>query len=201
MHVRHCSPRRSQARFPRTVVQKPPRTLTECDDDDHTPHAGFTGHSFVSSVAETWHAIANEAKLGEGRDGRGHVITISVWKARDGKYIRGATTLAAHETDRRGRSNAEHGECVLQGFYLRAAGFACDLITFFTILASSTRKARRMLVEITWFRVSGCGRFEERWGTHRCLTHPAHREPPYALRTVFFVLEIVAYWRGRRAGT
>ena len=29
--------------------------------------------------------------------------------------------------------------------YLRPAGFCCDLITFLTILASSTRKARRML--------------------------------------------------------
>jgi len=56
-------------------------------------------------------------------------------------------------------------------------GFCCDLITFLTIFASSTRNARRM----------------------RCLTQSPHLEPPYALRTVFFVFDTVAYWRGRRA--
>ena len=33
------------------------------------------------------------------------------------------------------------------------------------------------------------------------MTQSLHLEPPYALRTVFLVLEIVAYLRGRRAGT
>jgi len=56
--------------------------------------------------------------------------------------------------------------------------FSCDLITFFTILASSTRKARMM----------------------RDLTQSPHLEPPYARRTVFTRFETVAYWRGRRAG-
>lgn len=35
---------------------------------------------------------------------------------------------------------------------------------------------------------------------HRCLTHSPQRDPPYALRTVFWRLEMVAYSRGRRAG-
>ena len=43
--------------------------------------------------------------------------------------------------------------------------------------------------------------FEADKQTYRCLTQSPHLEPPYALRTVFFVFETVAYWRGRRAMT
>ena len=43
--------------------------------------------------------------------------------------------------------------------------------------------------------------FEADKQTYRCLTQSPHLEPPYALRTVFFVFETVAYWRGRRAIT
>eukprot|EP01051_Picozoa_sp_SAG22_P014378 SAG22_NODE_1736_length_3690_cov_17.289613_1_plen_60_part_00 len=51
-------------------------------------------------------------------------------------------------------------------------------ITFFTILASSIKKAR----------------------TIRCRTQAAHREPPYARDTVFCRLEIAMYSVGRRHG-
>ena len=36
--------------------------------------------------------------------------------------------------------------------------------------------------------------------TYRDFTQSPHLEPPYALRTVFWRLEIVAYCRGRSAG-
>ncbi len=76
--------------------------------------------------------------------------------------------------------------------------FSCDLITFFTILASSTRKARMMLVfkqNNQWGITS-----KEKRIAHRDLTQSPHLEPPYARRTVFTRFETVAYWRGRRAG-
>ena len=48
-----------------------------------------------------------------------------------------------------------HRQSADRPVYLRA-GFACDLITFLTILASSTRKARRMLeIEYRMSIVSG----------------------------------------------
>lgn len=79
--------------------------------------------------------------------------------------------------------------------YFRVAVFWL-LMTFFTIFASSTRKARRIL-----------GRRVVRYGTkgrlkkvYRDFTQSPHREPPYARRTVFIRFETVAYWRGRSAG-
>ena len=58
--------------------------------------------------------------------------------------------------------------------------FSCvSLRTFFTIFCSSIRNAR----------------------TIRSLTQFAHLEPPYALDTDFWVLDVVAYCLGLRAGT
>jgi hypothetical protein len=70
----------------------------------------------------------------------------------------------------------------------------CCLITRFTIFASSTKNARRILHGIL---ASDTDIGEE---THRDLTQSPHREPPYALVTVLRRFEIVAYCRGRRAG-
>lgn len=60
-------------------------------------------------------------------------------------------------------------------FFAASASF----ITFFTIFCSSIKKARTTL----------------------SLTQFAHRDPPYALRTVLLGFEIWLYSCGRRAGT
>ena len=76
--------------------------------------------------------------------------------------------------------------------------FPCDLITFFTILASSTKNARRILSDKRLRQVDN--QIANR-DSYRDLTQSPHLEPPYARCTVFWRLEIVAYLRGRSAGT
>ena len=79
-------------------------------------------------------------------------------------------------------------------------GFCCDLITLFTIFASSTKNARKILQTTSeWFRCQDTAEEPTRI-THRDFTQSPHLEPPYARRTVFWRLEMVAYCRGRRAG-
>ena len=76
-------------------------------------------------------------------------------------------------------------------------------MTRFTIFASSIRKARTTL----WGALDEflptrrqAGSMRQRRNTYRDRTHVPHRDPPYALLTFFWVLEIVAYSRGRSAG-
>ena len=63
--------------------------------------------------------------------------------------------------------------------FLPAVFVSVSFSTFFTIFCSSIRKARTILSR----------------------TQLLHLDPPYALETFFFDLEVVAYSRGRRAGT
>lgn len=85
-------------------------------------------------------------------------------------------------------------DCAEKIIYFRTV-FCCDLMTFFTIFASSTRNARRILGDSRYLLDVKIGR-----NAHRDFTQEPHREPPYARQIVFWRLEMVAYWRGRRAG-
>lgn len=54
-------------------------------------------------------------------------------------------------------------------------GFVCDLMTLFTIFASSTKNARMMLLQII---VKDAVRSKDDVVTYRDLTQSPHREPP-----------------------
>lgn len=83
------------------------------------------------------------------------------------------------------------------GNHFLPAGFCCCLITFFTILASSTRKARMILI---LKRLAQKKNYIEGVATYLDFTQSPQREPPYARRTVLMRFDTVAYLRGRRAG-
>ena len=85
------------------------------------------------------------------------------------------------------------------GNHFLPAGFCCCLITFFTILASSTRKAR-MILNFEAVSAKKKKNYIEGVATYLDFTQSPQREPPYARRTVLMRFDTVAYLRGRRAG-